>query len=247
MRIPGPSTILSAASTLREEVTDLVLDIPATVGDVLALISRAGDMLDRVERLLVRAEGLLDRGEALLDGGEALLDHGGDAIADAEGMLVASNTLLLGADVLVAGAERTAAAAAATVVDVDRTNEAAVSTVGAAAATVVGVEDLLRRTDRLLAPWEPIAGKVAPLAADFAHRLDDHEVAALAGMVDKLPQLLRSLEEDVLPMLGKLDQVGPDVHEILETVHEMTLAISGLPGAGFLKRRGEKKEDEESD
>jgi len=240
MRIPGPSTILSAASTLREEVTDLVLDIPATVGDVLALISRAGDMLDRVERLLVRAEGLLDRGEALLD-------RGGDAIADAEGMLVASNTLLLRADVLVAGAERTAAAAAATVVDVDRTNEAAVSTVGAAAATVVGVEDLLRRTDRLLAPWEPIAGKVAPLAADFAHRLDDHEVAALAGMVDKLPQLLRSLEEDVLPMLGKLDQVGPDVHEILETVHEMTLAISGLPGAGFLKRRGEKKEDEESD
>ncbi|WP_312717595.1 hypothetical protein [Mobilicoccus sp.] len=240
MRIPGPSTILSAASTLREEVTDLVLDIPATVGDVLALISRAGDMLDRVERLLVRAEGLLDRGEALLD-------RGGDAIADAEGMLVASNTLLLRADVLVAGAERTAAAAAATVVDVDRTNEAAVSTVGAAAATVVGVEDLLRRTDRLLAPWEPIAGKVAPLAADFAHRLDDHEVAALAGMVDKLPQLLRSLEEDVLPMLGKLDQVGPDVHEILETVHEMTLAISGFPGAGFLKRRGEKKEDEESD
>ena len=246
MRIPGPSALFSAASSIRDEVTDLVLDLPATVGDVLDLISRAGETLDRVDRLLDRAEGLLGEGEDLLRRGSGLLGRGEDALTEAEGMLESGRTLLVRAEVAMTGAERTSDAAAAAVVDVQRTNEAAASTVDAVSRTASGADDLLRRGGAMLAPWEPISAKVVPVADRFVEHVSAEEVAALAGIVDTLPTLLTSLEDDVLPMLGTLDRVGPDVHEILETVHELTRALSGLPGAGLLKRRGEKKEEAES-
>jgi hypothetical protein len=65
-------------------------------------------------------------------------------------------------------------------------------------------------------------------------------------MIDELPRLRRHLTEDVMPLLGKLDQVGPDLHSLLEVTNDLHLAIAGLPGLKMLRRRGEEKvaEDE---
>ena len=51
----------------------------------------------------------------------------------------------------------------------------------------------------------------------------------------------------VRAMLGTLDRVGPDVHDILESVSELATALQGLPGVGLLQRRGERKADEEEE
>ena len=64
-------------------------------------------------------------------------------------------------------------------------------------------------------------------------------------MVDQLPQLRDHLVEDVMPLLGKLDQMGPDLHKLLEVTEDLHLAISGLPGLRLLKRRGEERAEEE--
>jgi hypothetical protein len=48
-----------------------------------------------------------------------------------------------------------------------------------------------------------------------------------------------------MPLLGKLDQVGPDLHKLLEVTEDMHLAIQGLPGLRLLRRRGEERAEED--
>jgi hypothetical protein len=64
-------------------------------------------------------------------------------------------------------------------------------------------------------------------------------VEALAALVDRVPVLLDSLDSDVLPLLHKLDDMAPDLYDLLETVQDLQRAISGLPGIRFITRRGD--------
>jgi hypothetical protein len=47
-----------------------------------------------------------------------------------------------------------------------------------------------------------------------------------------------------MPILATLDRVGPDVHELLDVLKDVRLAIQGIPGFARLRRRGEEKEQE---
>ena len=59
-----------------------------------------------------------------------------------------------------------------------------------------------------------------------------------------MPQFTEHMEADIMPVLGKLDQVGPDVHELLDVLKDVRLAIEGLPGFALFRRRGAEREDE---
>lgn len=230
MRILDPAALLSAASSVRDGVTDLV-DLPGAVSDVLDLIGRADALITRADALLSRGEDLVSRGEesltsveSMLRDGEAMLDRSAGVLADAENAVAGASTTLMAAQEL--------------------TRQAAVAIDGAGA-TADEAEAVLARGSALLGSAEELSARVLPNATRFVDHLEATEVDAAIGMVDRLPRLLAHLENDVLPLLGTLDRVGPDVHEILESVHEMTQALSGLPGAGFFKRRGVRKEDDE--
>jgi hypothetical protein len=88
--------------------------------------------------------------------------------------------------------------------------------------------------------------KAAPLARQFVDELSPEEITAAIRMVDAFPALQAHLIDDVLPLLGKLDQVGPDLHKLLEVTEDLRLAIAGLPGLKMLRRRGEERVEEES-
>lgn len=60
------------------------------------------------------------------------------------------------------------------------------------------------------------------------------EVRAVTRIINQLPTLADELEG-----------VGPDVHEILDAVTDLSHAIQGLPGMGALRRRGERIDAEE--
>ena len=99
---------------------------------------------------------------------------------------------------------------------------------------------------KLLDAYSETLQKAAPLAARFVAELSPEEITAAIKMVDALPALRQHLVEDVMPLLGKLDQVGPDLHSLLEVTEDLRLAIAGLPGLKMLRRRGEEKIEEES-
>lgn len=94
-------------------------------------------------------------------------------------------------------------------------------------------------------PLREVAQDATPMLRTVVDSVSAQEIAAVVRVLDRLPQLVDSLETDVLPLLGTLDRVGPDVHDILASVSELAHALQGLPGVGLLQRRGERKADEE--
>lgn len=96
-----------------------------------------------------------------------------------------------------------------------------------------------------LTPLREVAQDATPMLRTVVDSFSAQEIAAVVRALDRLPQLVDALETGVLPMLSTLDRVGPDVHDILESVSELAHALQGLPGVGLLQRRGERKADEE--
>ena len=108
-----------------------------------------------------------------------------------------------------------------------------------ASRTVDGAAGVLDRVDTSLVAWEPSLRRLAPSLERFADALSPAEVTAAIALVDRMPLVLDHLENDVLPMLRTLERVGPDVHELLEVADDLRRVITGLPGIGLLRRRGE--------
>lgn len=223
MRIPGPSALLSAASSLREGVTDMVLDVPGMVAEVLDLLGRAGELVDRADAVLTRAEAAVTRSEDTLARAEAAVTRSEETVARAGAAVSASEVMLARTAVVLGDAEGSATGAAA---------------------LVARTEGVLDRGEGMLRPVEELAATALPIARQVMEATDPHEVQAVIGMINHLPALLGHLEDDVLPMLSTLDQVGPDVHGILDDVHGITTALSGFPGIEYLQRRGERKDRE---
>ncbi len=111
--------------------------------------------------------------------------------------------------------------------------------------SVVGrVESTDERIDALLDLYEPPLTTLAPSLRRFAEKLDPEEVTATIELVDRLPRLLTHLDEDVFPILTTLDRVAPDLHQLLEIAQDLQVALGGLPGMGWLRKRAEKEEQE---
>ncbi|MCX6473934.1 MAG: ribulose 1,5-bisphosphate carboxylase large subunit, partial [Rhodococcus sp.] len=58
----------------------------------------------------------------------------------------------------------------------------------------------------------------------------------------QLPELTDRVAA-VLPILGTLDSVSPEIHELLGVVKDLRQAIVGVPGFHFFRKRGEAKLD----
>jgi hypothetical protein len=123
--------------------------------------------------------------------------------------------------------------------------EAASGVVGEASVITGSADEITARATELLDSYAETLRKAAPLAARFVDELSPEEVTAAIRMIDQLPRLRQHLINDIMPLLGKLDQVGPDLHKLLEVTEDLHLAISGLPGLRMFKRRGEERAEED--
>lgn len=111
---------------------------------------------------------------------------------------------------------------------------------------VTDAEDTVAHARRVIAAAEAQVTALQPML-EFAKEFGEHEVRAAIEMVDELPRLARHLNEDVLPILTTLGQVGPDMHELLEVANDVRQAILGIPGFDYLRRRGEDKDEAAED
>lgn len=105
--------------------------------------------------------------------------------------------------------------------------------------------DTAGTADGLIDVYAPTLREGAPLARRFVTELTEEEVTAAIRLVDELPRLRDHLADDVLPLLGTLDRVGPDLHQLLEVTRDLHLAVAGIPGLRLLRRRGEEKVGED--
>ncbi|MDQ4039390.1 MAG: ribulose 1,5-bisphosphate carboxylase large subunit [Actinomycetota bacterium] len=118
------------------------------------------------------------------------------------------------------------------------------STYQAAQQVVTSVEETAVRANSLLGLYEDPLRTMAPKVSELAASIEPTEVHAMVQLVDRLPMLLKHLDEDVVPILTTLDRVAPDLHQLLEIAQDLQVALGGVPGMGWLRKRAEKEEDE---
>jgi hypothetical protein len=94
------------------------------------------------------------------------------------------------------------------------------------------------RADGVLGEFQPSLTSLAPSVRRLAATLEPHEVEALVTLIDRLPRLVAHLDEDVLPVLESLGNVGTDVHDLVDTVQDLRQVVKGFPGSRLFRRRG---------
>ena len=109
---------------------------------------------------------------------------------------------------------------------------------------LASAESTSSRADTLLELYEDPLRQLAPSVRTFAEKLDPAEIQALIQLVDRLPLLVKHLDEDIFPILTTLDRVAPDLHQLLEIGQDLQVALGGLPGMGWLRKRADKEEEE---
>ncbi|MEU8233706.1 hypothetical protein AB0C12_29325 [Actinoplanes sp. NPDC048967] len=197
------------------------------LGQTELLVSRMTLLAERAEDLIGRVDGVVGDIEQTLRDTKVIMAAAALAVDEATAVAARAALVVDGAGAAVTGAS-------ALVSDAGRITDAASGVVQQASATSVEARTLLDG-------YAPALRQAAPLAVRFIEELTPEEVTAAIRMIDELPRLRRHLTEDVMPLLGKLDQVGPDLHSLLEVTNDLHLAIIGLPGLKMLRRRGEER------
>jgi uncharacterized protein YoxC len=177
---------------------------------VAGLPARIAALVDEAERLVTRVGDTLDRVDAAVDRVNAEVDR---------------------VDGVVDGVERVAGNA-------EQVVERIIPITGAADAVLESVGATSAGAQALLEVFEPMAERGAPLLQHFLDEFSVEELHALIRLIDHVPQFTEHMEADIMPVLAKLDQVGPDVHELLDVLKDVRLAIHGLPGFSLFRRRG---------
>lgn len=109
---------------------------------------------------------------------------------------------------------------------------------------VTSAEAAVEHARRVTAAADEVVEATKPMLR-FATEMSVHEVEAAIRLVDELPKLAEHMVEDIMPILGTLDRVGPDIHELLDVAKDVRQAIQGIPGFQYMRKRGEAKEIED--
>ncbi|GIF17872.1 hypothetical protein BJ973_009164 [Actinoplanes tereljensis] len=213
----------------------------ATIGQALEIAAAAATLPVRVLSALGQAELLVSRITVLADQAELLIGRVSVIVDEAETTVVEARAITSGASVVVREAGGITQAASSVVGEAAGITDAASGISAEAAAVIHQAKAAALDATELLEAYADTLRKGAPLAARFVDELSPEEVTAAIRMVDQLPQLRAHLVDDVMPLLAKLDQVGPDLHKLLEVTEDLRLAIAGIPGLKMLRRRGEDK------
>ena len=216
--LPTPAALFELGRAAFGRILESTASLATVPVRVLGLLGQMELLVSRMTVLAEDAEILVRRVSGMVDNVSGVVDNVSGVVADAE---------------------ETARQARAITEAARRAVDEVVAISGAASAVVGRAEAATADAQELLSEYGPTLRRAAPLAARFVEELSSEEVTAAIRMVDTLPRLRAHLVDDVMPLLGKLDQVGPDIHKLLEVTEDLHLAIAGLPGLKMLRRRGE--------
>ena len=184
-------------------------------------------------RLARTAAGLPQRVIGLVEEAESLVVQARTALASVESITTQAAASVARVSQMLDSTE-------AVVLRTETITEDATETLGAARV-------LTQDASAMITQVQPELTRVLPLLEKFADRLSAAEVDAAIQLVNELPTLTRSLREDILPILGTLDRVGPDINELLHVMDDVRKAVLGVPGFAFFKRRGEEIVEDDPD
>jgi ABC-type transporter Mla subunit MlaD len=241
-----------------DEAVQLVADLPARVeklvGEAERLVERVGATLDRVDAAVGRVEEVADDARTLVGRVEQVAERAAE-VAGRAGEVAGRAGEVAGRAAEVAGRAGEVAEGADAVVGragqvadrADQLVERVIPVTGAAEGVLESVGATSAGAQALLEVFQPMTERGAPLLQHFIDEFSVQELQALIRLIDHVPQFTEHMESDIMPVLAKLDQVGPDVHELLDVLKDVRLAIQGVPGFALFRRRGAEKDDDLAD
>lgn len=127
--------------------------------------------------------------------------------------------------------------------DIDATRAAADAVVVRTAGTVASVQPTLDRAQAMVDTFGPVLDDLAPIAKNLMPTLQrisettsPEEIEALVGLIDHLPMLVGKLEDDIVPILEDMKNVGPDIHALLDTATDLAAMLEKVPGLNRRRR-----------
>lgn len=106
---------------------------------------------------------------------------------------------------------------------------AAYQTVSAAGAAIEQVSTMTATAAPLLASYSGPLLRLEPAVRRLAETTDTEEVDALVKLLDRLPRLVNAMDDDVMPLLDRLDASGPDLNQLLDSVSDLNRMAGRLP------------------
>ncbi len=171
----------------------------------------------------------------------ALITQPASTVLDATAALIALPRRVID---MVAEVEQTLAAVNAATVRsdelIDRINGIATRAEGAVLAAAAAIEQASSITATaapLLASYSEPLRRLEPAVRRLAETTDSHEVDALVKLIDRLPRLVNAMDDDVMPLLDRLDQSGPDLNQLLDSVSDLNRMAGRIPKV-FRRRPG---------
>lgn len=211
--------------------------MPSSIGDLLRspsdLAAAARSVLGWTDEAVQVVADLPARVAALLDEAERLVTRVGDTLDRVDAVTGRVDAVVDRVERVTGNAEQVV--------------ERIIPVTGAADAVLESVGATSAGAHALLEVFQPMAERGAPLLQHFIDEFSVEELHALIRLIDHVPQFTEHMEADIMPVLAKLDQVGPDVHELLDVLKDVRLAIQGMPGFSLFRRRGADREDELAD
>lgn len=127
---------------------------------------------------------------------------------------------------------------------VDGTSARAAALVERVEALLPDVEDTAGRAAAMVGALEPSLHTLQPTLETLAESTSPDEVRALVGLVDLLPEITERVRVDILPILGTLGSVAPDLRTLLMISRELNEMLGAIPGLGRAKRKFEDELDD---
>ena len=198
------------------------------------MVRSAGSTAVALLGLPARVLRLMDRLEATVDRVETL-------VADVAVTARRADEVASGAGEVVASADRVATLSGGVALEAQRVTELSAAVAREARGVTAGADEVREAAGALVAAYAPVLATLRPTLDRLAELVSPRQVTALVGLSDRLPPLLDAVDRDVLPLLGHLNEMAPDLHALLESVDDLRRAVAGLPGIGLLKRRGDEE------
>ncbi|MGH3927788.1 MAG: hypothetical protein ACRDTT_33810 [Pseudonocardiaceae bacterium] len=152
------------------------------------------------------------------------------------GLVAAAEQTLANVNEAVARTEQSLERTELIIARVDGVVAAANQAVTAATVTVEQVEILTASAAPLLASYSEPLRRLEPTVRRMADTTDPQEIDALVTLIDRLPRLANAMDGEVIPLLGRIEQIGPDLNQLLDNVSDLNRMVNRVPKV-FRRRR----------
>lgn len=105
-----------------------------------------------------------------------------------------------------------------------------------ATTTIEQVDAITANAAPLLESYSEPLRRLEPTVRRMAETTHPQEVDALVALIDRLPRLATAMDGDVIPLLGRIEEIGPDLNQLMDNVSDLNRMANRIPKV-FRRRR----------